>query len=218
MERVEALLARQLSERPDHLALTDSIGTRWSYADLDAASDALADVLRAAGVQANDRVLLLSENCGAAVATLLACWKMDAVVIPFNARQTGAEVQRIITHASPAAILMTTSVSADANAHAERLGATPVTGSFGEMHLLSGTSNPDTDLQDVATLLYTTGTTGDPKGVMLTHANMCFGGAAAATQRRMTPADVVYGIPPLTHVIGLVSVVTATLHAGARLR
>ncbi|MFC6636713.1 AMP-binding protein [Sulfitobacter sp. JBTF-M27] len=215
MARVEDFLADQVAAGGDGLAFTDSIGTRWTYADLDRASDALAETLKGAGVQANDRVLMLSENCASAIAVLFASWKLNAVAIPVNARQTRGEVQRILDHATPAVVLMTTAVSKDATAHAEHLAATEISGAFGTMHMAIRTSNPDPDLSDVAVLLYTTGTTGDPKGVMLTHGNMRFGGIASANLRQMTPADVIYGVLPLTHVFGLVSVVTAACYAGA---
>ncbi|MEW9921593.1 class I adenylate-forming enzyme family protein [Marimonas sp. MJW-29] len=218
MARVEDFLAHQVQTRLDALAFADSIGTRWSYADLDRASDALAAVLKDAGVRANDRVLMLSENCASAIAVLFASWKLDAVAIPVNARQTGGEIERIVNHATPAVVLMTTAVSSDATAHAERMGAAEITGDFGTMHMAVRASNPDTDLSDVAVLLYTTGTTGDPKGVMLTHENMRFGGIASANLRKMTPEDVIYGVLPLTHVFGLVSVVTAVCYAGATVR
>lgn len=218
MARVEDFLAQQCRDRPDAPAVTDSIGTRWSYADLDTASTALAEVLREAGVRADDRVLMLSENCASALAVLFACWKLDAVAIPVNARQTGAEVDRIVAHATPAAILMTTAASSDATAHAARMEASAISGAYGDMHMTARTSNPDPDLGDVAVLLYTTGTTGDPKGVMLTHENMRFGGRASANLREMTPDDIIYGVLPLTHVFGLVSVVTAVCSSGACVR
>ncbi len=215
MARIETFLADQVAARPTAMAVSDSTGAQWSYADLDAASDALAQVLRNAGVQPNDRVLMLSENCATAVAALFACWKLDAVIIPVNARQTEGEVKRILDHATPAAVLMTTTVSKDAVAHAERMGAIETDGPFGTLHLAPLTSNPDVDLHDVAVLLYTTGTTGDPKGVMLTHDNMRFGGIASANLRNMTPDDVVYGVLPLTHVFGLVSVISGVCYTGA---
>ncbi|KIN70510.1 Long-chain-fatty-acid--CoA ligase [Sulfitobacter noctilucae] len=215
MARVEDFLKDQVAARPEAPALTDSIGTRWSFAALDAASDALVEQFRAAGVQANDRVLMLSENCAAAVAVLFAAWKMDAVAIPVNARQTEGELKRILDHATPAAVVMTTQVSKDAAAHAERLGASEITGAFGALHMAVRASNPDAELHDVAVLLYTTGTTGDPKGVMLTHENMRFGGMASSGLRRMTPDDVIYGVLPLTHVFGLVSVITGAVFTGA---
>ncbi len=218
MARIETFLADQVAARPAAIALTDSIGTVWSYADLDAASDALAARLQEAGVQANDRVLMLSENCGAAVAALFAAWKLDAVIIPVNARQTEAEVKRILDHATPAAVLMTTAVSKDAIAHAARFGATEQSGAFGTLHMAPLASNPDPDLHDVAVLLYTTGTTGDPKGVMLTHDNIRFGGIASANLRKMTPDDIIYGVLPLTHVFGLVSVLSGCFYTGARVQ
>lgn len=218
MTRVEAFLAEQVALRPASMAFIDSIGTAWTFADLDHASDALAEVLRGAGVAANDRVLMLSENCAAAIAALFASWKLDAVIIPVNARQTAAEIGRIIDHATPAAVLMTTAVSKDAQAHATRMGATEQTGAFGTLHLAVLSSNPDADLHDVATLLYTTGTTGDPKGVMLTHDNMRFGGKASSKLRNMTADDIVYGVLPLTHVFGLVSVITGACFSGATVR
>ncbi|MEP5732038.1 MAG: class I adenylate-forming enzyme family protein [Sulfitobacter sp.] len=215
MARVEEFLAKQVTARPDAIALKDSLGVVWTYGDLDAASDALAEVLSAAGVRANDRILMLSENCTTAVAALFAAWKIDAVIIPVNARQTEAEVTRIIAHATPAAVLLTTEVSRDALDHAARMEAVAKEGAFGGLHLAQLTSSPDVDLSDVAVMLYTTGTTGDPKGVMLSHDNMRFGGIASYNLRQMTPDDVVYGVLPLTHVFGLISVVIATCYAGA---
>ena len=219
MARVEEFLAGQVAERSNAPALSDSTGVEWTYGDLDRASDDLAQRLRDAGVAENDRVLMLSENCAAAVAALFATWKVGAAIIPVNARQTEAEVRRILDHATPAAVLMTCHASPDATAHAERLGASEIDGAFGKLHIATpGPSNPDPDLSDVAVLLYTTGTTGDPKGVMLTHDNVRFGGTASANLREMRPDDLIYGVLPITHVFGLASVVTASCYAGAAVR
>ncbi len=215
MARVEDFLKDRVAAAPDSPALSDSSGVRWSYGDLDRASDALATVLRDAGVQATDRVLLLVENCAAAAATLHAAWKIGAVVIPFNARQTEGEVARVVKHATPAAILATSHVSPDAAAHAARMGGHEISGAFGTMMLAPGTSDPDPQLEDVGVLLYTTGTTGDPKGVMLTHSGIRFGGIASSQLRAMTPDDVVYCALPISHVFGLVSVLTGSCYAGA---
>lgn len=219
MARVEELLADQVARAPLSTALSDSTGVVWTFADLDAASDHLAAALQDAGVQANDRVLLLAENCAAAVSALHAAWKLGAVIIPFNARQTEAEVARIVRHATPAAVLMTTGASGDAARHAARMDARKITGEFGTLHIAApGASNPDADLHDVAVLLYTTGTTGDPKGVMLTHSGMRFGGKASAELRHMTAKDVIYGALPMSHVFGLVSVLTGACYAGTHVR
>ncbi|QFT58814.1 Long-chain-fatty-acid--CoA ligase [Sulfitobacter sp. THAF37] len=219
MARVEEYLAAQVANAPLSAAVSDSTGVRWTFADLDAASDELAAQLQDAGVQPTDRVLLLAENCAAAVSALHAAWKLGAVIIPFNARQTAGEVQKILDHATPAAVLMTTGASADAGRHAESIQAREITGKFGNLHIATPLgSDPDADLQDVAVLLYTTGTTGDPKGVMLTHSNMRFGGKASAELRQMRRDDVIYGVLPMSHVFGLVSVLTGACYAGTQVR
>ncbi|WP_406647776.1 class I adenylate-forming enzyme family protein [Aliisedimentitalea scapharcae] len=215
MDRVEDLLRHQLEVRPSALAFYDSSGARWTYADLDRACDDLAVHLAQSGVQRGDRVLILSENCCAKVAALFACYRLGAVAVPVNARQTQAEIERIQGHATPVAAVLTTSVSPDAQAHAAWMNAREITGRFGAVHLArTGQSNPDAP-DDLAVLLYTTGTTGDPKGVMLSHANLLFGGRTSAELRNMTIDDVIYGVLPTTHVFGLASVVTAAIHIGA---
>ena len=98
MARVVDFLTAQVDRAPDNMAVSDSSGAAWTYADLDRASDDLASELTAAGVVATDRVLLLVENCAAAVATLHAGWKIGAVVIPFNARQTDGEVDKAVSY------------------------------------------------------------------------------------------------------------------------
>ncbi len=207
----------QLAARPDAPALADTTGADWTWRDLDAAISDVVDHLRTEGVQRGDRVLLLVENCAAAVAVLFACSRLGAAVIPFNARQTAAEVDKVLAHATPAAVVLTTEVSLDAEAHATRLEARQIAGRFGTLALKPGASDPDGD-GEVAVVLYTTGTTGDPKGVMLTHGNLLFGGQASATLRDMSPDDVIYGVLPISHVFGLASVVTAAAFKGAAIR
>lgn len=207
----------QAARRPGARALIDTTGADWTWAGLKAASEELAQVLARAGVARGDRVLILAENCNAAVAALYACSRLGAAAVPVNARQTAAEVDRVIAHATPAAILATTAVSPDAAAHAARLGAQPVEGRFGRLHMIARTGDPEGE-GDVAVVLYTTGTTGTPKGVMLTHGNLIFGGRTSATLRGMTADDLIYGVLPITHVFGLASIVTAAAVAGACIR
>ncbi|MEX0285404.1 MAG: AMP-binding protein, partial [Paracoccaceae bacterium] len=206
---------QQIAERPDALAILDSVGTEWCYADLDRAIADVETVLTGQGLKRGQRVLLLAENCAAAVAVLFACSRQGVAVIPVNARQTAAEVERVKNHAEPALILATTAVSQNAMDHAARLGGTKITGAFGALHMCQ-TEGGDADTpEDVAVLLYTTGTTGTPKGVMITHDNLVFAGQAAQTFRALGPGHRVYGVAPISHVIGLASMLTATLTAGA---
>lgn len=219
MDKWHDLPARQLETRPEAPAFSDTTGAQWNYADLDRAVVTLAAELDAAGVRATDRVLILSENCCAAIAALFACSRLGACAVPVNARQTRAEVTRILDHAKPAAVLFTSEVSGDAAEHARRLSAIPLAGPFGWLEIATPFNrDPDAALADVAVMLFTTGTTGTPKGVMLTHGNLLFGGRTSAELRGMTSADVIYGVLPITHVFGMASVVTAATWAGAQVR
>ncbi|MEO0401572.1 MAG: class I adenylate-forming enzyme family protein [Pseudomonadota bacterium] len=221
MADVYDLLTHQCATRADALALEDSTGTAWSYADLQTAACDLADIYRAHGVERGDLVMIVSENCAAAVAALFACWRAGATAIPVNARQSPVELDRIIAHAQPQAIVFTNHVSSDASAHAARLNGKQRSGTWGTLDLIGNLARGgrgDDNTSDVAVILYTTGTTGDPKGVMLTHDNVRFGGKTSAHLRSMTTDDMIYGVLPTTHVFGLCSVVVAAIHAGAPVR
>ena len=77
-------------------------------------------------------------------------------------------------------------------------------------------SNPVLDeVEGTAVILYTTGTTGDPKGVMLTHDNLYFAAQASSRLRGIMPQDRIYGALPLTHVFGLASMLMAASVVGA---
>ena len=216
-DRWHDLLLTQADTRGASPAYSDTSGAHWSWSQAAEAARAASDVLRGLGVKPGDRVILLAENCCAAAAFLFGASMIGAPVVPFNARQTASELARVMAHAEPAAVVMLSAVSPDAAAHAERLGAHPVSGAFGDVHVLACEGTPE-DISDVGVILYTTGTTGDPKGVMLTHSNLRFGGKTSATLRWMTPDDVIYGVLPISHVFGLASVVTAAAHIGAYVR
>jgi acyl-CoA synthetase (AMP-forming)/AMP-acid ligase II len=215
---IDQILLTQSDTRPDAPAITDTLGIHWSYQQLNNAVEALAEQLRRHSVGPGDRVMLLLENCAPVVATVFACARLQAVIVPINARQTATEIDRVIAHAKPSLILFCSAASKDAAAHAERLGASLISGSFGELALHGGASAPDPELADVATILYTTGTTGTPKGVMLTHQNLLFAGAASVVARELQPTDVSYGVLPVSHVFGLASVLVACCTAGSHIR
>jgi acyl-CoA synthetase (AMP-forming)/AMP-acid ligase II len=131
------------------------------------------------------------------------------------------EIDRIRDHAQPAAMLFTHTVSDAAKCHAQASGAHEI--NVGPEPVMLAV-RPETvaepvskDAGQVATLLYTTGTTGDPKGVMLTHANLIYGGQTSASHREITATDHIYAVLPLTHVFGLSSAFMAGLAVGARL-
>lgn len=208
------MLDAQAERQPSAMAVLDARGTAWRYACLRGASEAMAVQLATAGVAPGDRVAILCENCAEAVAALFAASRLGAWAVPVNARLVAPEIDRILDHARPRAVLLTAAASDEAARHAARLGALP----RGPMALATPfPSDPGGD-PEVAVLLYTTGTTGQPKAVMLTHGNLLFAGRASARVRGMGPGDTVLGVLPLTHVFGLASMVTAGLTGGATLR
>lgn len=210
--RIDQVLAQQAEARPDKTAIRDADGIQWSFRALDEACSVVASELRRRGVKPHDRVMVVSENAAACAIGIFAAIRVGAWAVPVNARMTAAELDRLMDHAEPAAILFTSDVSVDAAHHAQRLGAESIGCGLSGLTCKAG---PNGFEQDVAVLLYTTGTTGTPKGVMLTHANLAFGGAASAELREMTQADVVYGALPMSHVFGLTSMLVAAMQTGA---
>ena len=210
--RVEDFLAKQAADRPTSPAVQDAVSGVLDYAGLAAEAAAYAQEMQAQ-VEAGDRVMILSENCAAAVAAMFGAWQCGATVVPINARQTAREVDRVLAHADPRLVYFTDHVSPDAAGHADRLGAR-----VGRLPVLRRDPAKAPCDVDVAVILYTTGTTGDPKGVMLTHGNVCFGARTSAALRDMVADDVILGVLPITHVFGLSSVLCASVHKGAFMR
>jgi len=219
--RIHHLLEHQAAHAPNAIALTTAQAGDITFAGwLQAARD-LADELRKKGVEPGHRVMLVAENSFTAAAGLIAASLLDAWSVPVNARLSAAEIDRIRDHAQPAVTLFTNSVSEAAHDHAHAAGA-HIIKAGPEQAMLAvqpGTiAEPGSEnASQVASLLYTTGTTGDPKGVMLTHANLIYGGQTSASHREITSADYMYAVLPLTHIFGLSSAFMAGLAVGAHL-
>lgn len=208
--------------QPAALALHDAHGD-WGWADLDARSGRLAADLARFGVRPGDRVMIVGENSALLVALLFAVSATGAWIVNVNARLSEREIAAIRKHCDARRALYLED-SPDARRHAESQGASAFPGADWARLRVSALNEEcapepveDDPARDVAALLYTTGTTGDPKAVMLTHANLLFIAAAARTLRRITPTDRVYGLLPISHVYGLASVCLGTLFAGASL-
>ena len=174
-------------------------------------------------VRPGDRVMVVGENCAAMALLLFTVPSAGAWVVNVNARLSAREIDAIRAHCGARRVLYLTQDSPDARAHAQRHGAAPLDGGpWGAMALSPrGEHDPEPvsgdPAEDVAALIYTTGTTGEPKGVMLTHRNLLFIARNSGALRRITPGDRVYGLLPLSHVYGMASVCLGSLLAGASL-
>lgn len=215
--RIDGFLEHKAQSAPEAIAILDWDGRLWSFAREWRAAQMAAQMMTAQGVQAGDRVLLVTENCAALCAFIYGCSLIGAWAVPVNARQTPSELARIMDHAAPRLGVYFTGVSPDAKIHAKRANAEPNKGKWGVVEsAILGPSDPEPG--DVAVMLYTTGTTGTPKGVMLSHGNLIFAGKTSAAIRGITAQDRVYGALPITHVFGLASMLMASTFAGAALQ
>jgi acyl-CoA synthetase (AMP-forming)/AMP-acid ligase II len=218
---VSELVSHWSSREPERIALVEP-DRAWTYRELDCAIGTTAEWLSHSGVRPGDRVMLVCENCCAAVAVFLACSALRAWPVIVNARLSEREVDEIAEHSGARRIVFTTAVSPRAKAHAERLGAVlgdPAgIGTIGLSPLNEGCTPEPLETvpeKDVAALIYTSGTTGKPKGVMLSHANLLFVARTSGTARALTCSDRIYAVLPVSHILGLTGVLLASLFYGA---
>src|SRR6266481_1559460 len=217
--RIHEAMAGQVAKAPDRIALVED-GASWSYRDLDQRVREAATVLSSLGIRAGDRMIIVSENCIALAALLLAASRLDAWAIVANPRLSPRELDQIRDHSGARRMFFTTKVSEEAALHATRYEAPlqdvgPLNG-IG-VSALNRETRPEpveTDgARQVAVLIYTSGTTGTPKGVMLTHRNLLFSAKTSADLRNMTAEDVQYCVLPISHIVGI-SLLTMTLMVG----
>jgi len=221
--RIHEVMDQYVRATPDRLALVDD-RARLTYRELDHAVSGVAEALRAFGIRAGDRMMIVSENSIPLACLLLAASRLDAWAIVVNPRLSPREVDQIRDHSGARRAFFTADVSAEAAAHAARYGA-PVQ-DVGPLHgvgvtaLNQATSAEPVEVdgaRQVAVLIYTSGTTGTPKGVMLTHRNLLFSAKGTAAWRNMTADDVQYCVLPISHIVGI-SLLTMTLMVGATVR
>lgn len=222
-ERICGIPRRWCALTPDAPALHDG-RRRWTYAQLAAAVDQTSQLLRQLGVRAGDRLMVVGENCAAQVVLTFAAADIDAWIVHVNGRLPAREVDQILDHSGARRVIYTSiPASPETTAHGLRHGAEAAQPPFDDHPWMIGAlkaggaretpyARPE---RQVAALIYTTGTTGNPKGVMLSHRNLLFIAAISSTLRGLTPHDRAYGVLPITHVYGLASVMLGTLYAGA---
>lgn len=196
-----------------------------TYGDLPQVVDAIAQRLRDIGVRAGDRVLFVAENSVALAVCIMAASRIDAWSATVNARLSDREIDNFLSHSGARRALYFSANSPEALKHAQQRGAQEQEWpGIGCLHV--GVLNEATQTEPVhvsgteqtAVMVYTSGTTGAPKAVMLSHANLIFIGQNNLRMRGLQPGDVVYGVLPLSHVYGLSALLVACLLSGATLR
>ncbi|MBY4899181.1 class I adenylate-forming enzyme family protein [Cupriavidus sp. AU9028] len=217
--RIHQLLDHWLSESPDHPFIHLPDGSRVTFAELGALTDRAHSELLALDVRPGDRVMVVAENCPEHAALILACSRAGAWSCGVNARMAPAEIDAFATRADVRLIYFTEAASRSAAAHAERLGAVPsaLPGMSRSAVRQQAVPEPQPLADRVAALIFTSGTTGEPKGVMLTHDALIHFARVTRDARALTPRDRSYAFVPMTHIFGLGTVLLSSLFSGAQL-
>jgi long-chain acyl-CoA synthetase len=198
--------ARRHGDRP---ALVDG-DRRLTWNELDAAVDVAAQGFSAAGLVPGYRVVLLMANSVEFVTSYLGCLRAGLVAVPLNTGLTTGEVANVVANSGARLVVADEDLAAKAEGvrvvrPAELTGQAPQT--------------PQTDAEALAVLLYTSGTSGDPRAAMLTHRALIANVSHLVDlgEDQMGPEDVVLGALPLFHAFGLNAVLGWTCGTGAAL-
>ena len=221
-DRISHVIRRWAKEQPQHVALIAG-STSWTYHEFARIVGEVADELRARGVQAGDRVMIISENSLPLATLVLAASENDAWAVVADPRLSDREIDQIREHSGSRRVFYVGDGAA--LAHAIRHGATNER--VGPLGLLwMGPIDPAAVPEAieaqrslrVAALMYTSGTTGSPKGVMLTHQNILYAAREFGRRYETSPTDRVYCVLPMSHIVGLSLVLIASLMFGATLQ
>ncbi len=183
------------------LAARDADGWReLTYAELDRHCSAVHALLARAGVVAGDRVIIQDDPSPAWVAVLLGVWRAGGIAVPVDPHVTDAEMRPTTARCNPALVIVD---AAQSVADAQLAGTPP--------------SAVTRRMSDPALIVWTSGTTGTPKGVTLTFDNVAYDVRSAVVTQRLAPADRWLSVLPLHHMLELSCALLSSLTCGAEL-
>lgn len=200
-------------------------GRSITYDDLFAGSGRMANALSAAAVEPGDRIAVQVEKSPEAILLYLACLRIGAVYLPLNSGYTLAELEYFIGDSEPAVIVCAPEREDAVTSLAARLGAAKVLtlgvdGATGSLMGLARAQSADLADMDcsadqLAAILYTSGTTGRSKGAMLTHGNLASNALTLKEAWRFGERDILLHALPIFHIHGLFVATNVILMAGA---
>jgi fatty-acyl-CoA synthase len=208
---------------PDKPALIDlASGRRFSYGELDARVSRLAahfrDTLK---VARGDRVAVLALNTTDTMEVQFTCFRLGAVFLPLNNRLTVPELQFIVGDASPVVMIHDDDLTETALTVAKlcNVSAALKFGAGGSYEAGIAAARPidkfeHVTLDDISTIMYTSGTTGLPKGAIITHGMTFWNCVNLGGPAYISPASVLLTVLPLFHTGGLNCYTNPVLHAG----
>ncbi|MFI9150269.1 long-chain fatty acid--CoA ligase [Streptomyces sp. NPDC053367] len=222
MANLAEFLVRTAARQPERPALRLS-GQVISYAELDEASARAAALLRAEGVRPGDRVALMLPNVPQFVVLYYGVLRAGGIVVPLNPLLKARETAYHLTDSGAALLWEWHQAPGEGAQGAADAGVRHVAVEPAAFAGLLAGHEPLTEIaatagDDVAVLLYTSGTTGRPKGAALTHGGLRHNTEVNMTYvQEMTPEDVVVGCLPLFHIFGQICTMSVALASGASL-
>lgn len=214
----DTLLAERLTDTRVFMHFAD--GSHWSYAETLALSGRMAHVLLDCHIQPGDRVAVQAEKSPEVLALYFACLRAGAVMLPLNTAYTTTELNYFIQDAEPVVVVVDGKRETEITAIAA--GAQVLTlnaDGSGSLRERADASAEDfitvaREADDLAAILYTSGTTGHSKGAMLSHANLLSNAEVLADYWRFNADDVLLHALPVFHTHGLFVATNITLVAG----
>lgn len=220
------LLETRFASAKDRTAFMLRDGSAVSYGEIARLASAYAGALAGLGVRTGDRVTVQVSKSLANVALYLGALKLGAVYQPLNTAYTPTELEFFVSDAEPALIVVDPAMQDVAEAIAARNGvprvATLDAGGAGSLSAIAASSPPLREIahrgpDDVAALLYTSGTTGRSKGAMLTQRNLGSNALALCDIWRMHEGDVLLHALPIFHTHGLFVALNTAFLSSARI-
>ncbi len=220
-------IAHYARTTPQQLAVVDLHEHRpLTYRAFDERCDRLAGWLRSAGVGRGDRAAILAQNCSDVFELQFACGRLGAIFVPLNWRLTVPELSFILGDATPRVLIHDPEFAESAQALARvvegmRLLTRGGAASDYERALAGADPLPAHEpvtLDDVSTIMYTSGTTGHPKGAMITHGMTFWNAVNLGMPGEVGFSSVLLTVLPLFHTGGLNCYANPVLHAGGTVR
>ncbi|MBR0829305.1 long-chain fatty acid--CoA ligase [Bradyrhizobium manausense] len=216
-------IAHHSRRTPDKTAVLDlASGRRFTYFEFNDRIARLATHLRdALKVSRGDRVAVLALNTTDTLEVQFACGRLGAVFLPLNTRLTVPELQFIASDASPKVMIYDTDLAETALSVATlcNVASALLLGPGGSYEAGIAAGKPlaraeDVTLDDISTIMYTSGTTGHPKGAIITHGMTFWNCVNLGGPAYINPSTVLLTVLPLFHTGGLNCYTNPALHAG----
>ncbi len=211
---------------------------RLNYRELDKESTAIATELKKLGIEKGDHIAVSLPNWHEFIVAIFAIAKVGAVVVPFNTRYQNFETEYILNNSKAKAAFFTTELDGTNQwdtfhnvykqgnylQHLITVRSESSEGISYDNLLKSGLNSkenknslPEVNPEDVAIIMYTSGTTGNPKGAMLTHKNITFNATRSGEMLECTSDDVFLIQVPMFHIFGMSPGVICAVSFGAKI-